>query len=281
MLHRKGRGGMTRALALAVVACLAATLAATGLRAGPAELWDSLRLDELVEVMAEEGRDYGDDLAEQTFERGGGPTWAARVADLYDPEEMIAEVKPLFLQSFEDVDTAELEAFFSSDPGQRIVEHEIEARQAFLDPEVEAAAAERVETLREIDRERYRLIGRFIEVNDLVESNVASSLTFSYAFNLGLVDGEMDGMTEADALTDAWAQEDAIREDTREWLYSQLSLAFAPLTDEEVRRYVEISETEAGETLNAALFQAFEPAFTRIARGLGEAVARSIGGRDI
>ena len=262
---------------MAVVACLAAT----GLRAGPAELWDSLRLDELVEVMAEEGRDYGDDLAEQTFERGGGPTWAARVADLYDPEEMIAEVKPLFLQSFDDVDTAELEAFFSSDLGQRIVEHEIDARQAFLDPEVEAAAAESVETIRETDRERYRLIGRFIEVNDLVETNVASSLTFSYAFNLGLVDGEMEGMTENDALADAWAQEDAIRDDTRQWLYSQLSLAFAPLTDEEVRRYVEISETEAGETLNAALFQAFEPTFTRIARGLGEAVARSIGGRDI
>lgn len=268
---------MTRVLAAAIVACLAAM----PLRAGPADLWDSLELDALVDIMAEEGRAYGQDLAEQTFDTGGGPTWRARVADLYDPEEMRAEVRPNFVASFEHVDTAPLEEFFESDLGRRIVRHELDARRAFLDPEVEEAAAESVEVMAESDPQRMRLIGRFIEVNDLVETNVASSLTFSYAFNLGLVDGDMDGMTRGDALSDAYAQEDQIRDDTERWLYSQLSVSFAPLSDEELRRYIEISESDAGQALNSALFQAFEPTFSRIAHGLGEAVAKSMEGHDI
>ncbi len=206
-----------------------AWLAATSAGADPADLWDDLRLDELIAIMAEEGRLYGEDLADQLFAGGGGPTWRARVAELYDPEEMKDEVRPLFLASFEGTDTAAIEAFFSANIGQRIVAHELDARRAFLDPEVEAAATEGVATLRADDPERFALIREFIEVNDLVETNVASSLTFSYAFNLGLVDGGMDGMTTSEALTEAWAQEDEIRDDTVDWLDAQLAMAFAPL----------------------------------------------------
>jgi hypothetical protein len=140
---------------------------------------------------------------------------------------------------------------------------------------------ESFEALERSDPRRHALIGEFIEVNDLVETNVASSLTFTYAFNLGLVAGGMEDMSEADARADAWAQEGQVRDDTLEWLEAQLSVSMAPLTDAEVQDYIDLSETAAGGALNAALFQAFEPAFTRIARGLGEGVARAMGGRDI
>ena len=115
------------------------------------------RLDELVEVMAEEGRDYGADLAEQFFEQGGGPTWGARVAGLYDPDAMAAEVGPLFLAAFDGVDTAGLEDVLRlRSRADASFGYELDARRAFLDPEVEAAATERVETLRADDTERYR-----------------------------------------------------------------------------------------------------------------------------
>jgi hypothetical protein len=269
---------MMKTVSLAVLLAMAGT---TCLRAGPAELWSGLRLDELIEVMAEEGRDYGADLAGQIFDRGGGPTWSARVGALYDPVAMTEEIRPLFLRSFEVVDTAPLERFVASELGQRIVEHELDARRAFLDADVEAAANQGVDVLRAGDPERYALIEEFIATNDLIETNVAASMTFSYAFNRGLVDGQMEGMTESEALADAWAQEEEVRQDTRDWLFAQLSLAFAPLSDDEVARYIEISRTEAGSALNAALFRAFEPTFSRIAHGLGKAVARSIEGHDI
>jgi hypothetical protein len=268
---------MSRLFAAAAAFCLAAG----GLRAEPADLWDMLRMNELVGVMSVEGRDYGEYVADQFFEQGGGPTWDARVTDLYDPDGMSTEVRPLFTGMFDGVDTSALEEFLSSDLGQRIVRYEIEARRTLLDPEAEAAAAEGFAALARQDPTRQDLIGDFIEVNDLVELNVASSLTFTYAFNRGLIDGGLEDMTEDDALSDAWEQEDAVREDTVRWLGAQLSVAFAPLSDEELRAYVAISGTEAGEALNAALFRAFEPTFTRIARGLGEGVARSIAGQDI
>jgi hypothetical protein len=268
---------MTRVIAIAAAACLSAG----GLRAEPADLWDVLRMDELVGLMAEEGVDYGEHLADQLFEHGGGSTWDARVAGLYDPEQMTAEIRPGFTGMLEGVETEALEEFLSSELGQRIIRYELQARRTLLDSDAEAAASEAYVELREDDPARHALIGDFVEVNDLVETNVASTLTFTYAFNLGLVEGGMEDMTEADALSDAWAQEDAMREDTVRWLGAQLSLAFAPLSDEELHEYIEVSGTEAGQALNAALFQAFEPTFARIARGLGEGVARSIAGHDI
>lgn len=259
----------------------AACFAAGDLAAGPAQLWDSLRLEELIEVMAEEGRDYGGGLAEDLFAQGGGPSWEERVAGLYDPVAMTAEVRPNFVAAFEGVETEALEAFFASELGQRIVGYELDARRALLDPELETAVADAFAALREETPNRAALIGDFIEVNDLIETNVASSLTFTYAFNLGLARGGLEGMSEQDALRDAWAQEDAVRQDTVRWLQAQLSLAYAPLNDDELGRYIAVSRTEAGQALNAALFQAFEPTFTRIARELGEGVATALEGQDI
>lgn len=268
---------MLRVIAMATAACLTAI----GAHAEPVDLWEILRMDELVDIMSEEGRDYGARLAEQSFDNGGGPTWAARVAGLYDPDAMASEIRPAFTAMFDGVDTQGLEDFLSSTRGQKIVRYELEARRTLLDTEAEAAAAEAFLTLATQDPVRHGLIHDFIEANDLVEMNVASSLTFTYAFNLGLIDGGMINMSEAEALDDAWAQEEVARDDTLRWLGAQLSVAFAPLSDGELSAYVAVSKTEAGEALNAALFHAFEPTFTRIARGLGEGVARSIEGRDI
>lgn len=268
---------MTRILA----AMLMVFLSVPGAGADPARLWAMLRLDDLIEVMAEEGRSYGADLAAEAFEWGGGPAWDERVAGIYDPEEMAAEIEPLFLAAVEGVDTVEIEAFLASDLGQRIIDADLDARAAFLDEEFEAAAREKAEQLERRDPEKYALIQEFIEVNDLIENNVAASLTFSYAFNIGLIDGGAEGMSESDVLSDAWAQEEEIREDSRRWLEAQLSVSFAPLSDEELRQYIEISRTDAGVALNNAMFSAFEPSFTRIAAELGEAVASSIAGRDI
>lgn len=268
---------MNKVITIAIAACLAAPV----LHADPEDLWDVLRMDELVELMAEEGRINGEYLAEQLFERGGGPAWDARLADLYNPEEMSSEIRPAFVGMFVGVDTADLEDFLAADLGQRIVHYELEARTTLIDPEAEAAAAEGYSVLRARQPRRHELIQDFIRANDLVEANVASSLTFTYAFNRGLVDGGMEDMTEGDALSDAWAQEESAREDTMRWLEAQFSVAFAPLSADEVRAYIEMSQTEGGQTLNAALFQAFEPTFSRIARELGEGVARSITGMDI
>ncbi|MBM9595509.1 DUF2059 domain-containing protein [Roseitranquillus sediminis] len=274
---------VARLLAALSVALIMILPAAGMARADGSALWEMLRLDELAAIMAEEGQAYGDDLAEQLFEGGGGPSWDAFVAEQYDPERLIRQIRPMFASALDAAGSDDLEAFYGSDLGQRIVENELEARVAFLDEEVEEAAYEMADAQASADPERSALIEEFIEVNDLVEANVAAALTYSYAFNLGLVDGEAfeGSMTAADALAETWTQEDAIRADNRRWLVAQLSMAFTPLSDEEIREYIEISRSPQGQALNTAFFTAFEPALTDIARALGEGVARFMAGRDI
>ena len=109
------------------------------------------------------------------------------------------------------------------------------------------------------------------------------AMNSNYAFYTGLLDGNAlpRQLTEQQVLTDVWNQEEAIREDTTEWVYSYLMLAYRPLSDEDLEVYTALSETPEGRALNRALFAAFDEVFTGISRTLGLAAARFIAGRDI
>ena len=49
-----------------------------------------------------------------------------------------------------------------------------------------------------------------------------------------------------------------IRQNTTEWVYSFLLLAYEPLEDADLETYIAFSETGAGQDLNAAMFAAFD-----------------------
>jgi hypothetical protein len=177
---------------------------------------------------------------------------------------------------------ADLTAFYDSDLGRRIAEGEIAARQAFLEPGVEEAARERARLEAAEASDRIALLSEFIAVNDLVERNVSGALNSNFAFYRGLADG---GAFETDIpedlmLTEVWGQEAEIRSDTTEWLYAYQMLAYDDLSDAEMGRYIAMSETRAGQALNAALFQAFDVLFERISYDLGQAAATFIAGED-
>ena len=90
-----------------------------------------------------------------------------------------------------------------------------------------------------------------------------------------------EGMTESDMLAEVWAQEDQVRQETEDWLWPYLALAYQPLSDEEMQAYQVFSEAPEGRALNAALFAAFDASFVRISGELGRAVALMVQGQDI
>jgi hypothetical protein len=53
------------------------------------------------------------------------------------------------------------------------------------------------------------------------------------------------------------------------------------LSDGDLEAYIAFSETDAGQALNAALFEAFDVVFTEASRALGEAVARHLTAEEI
>lgn len=259
--------------------------AITVLPARIAAFAEIMQIGPMVEVMHQEGVDYG--MALETDMLGGkaGAGWPAEVSQIYDAGKMRAGIEAGLLRQYQSdaAGLAEAEAFFGSDQGQRILMLEVEARRAMLDAAAKDAAELGAQQMTEDRDPRMDLLTRFADVNDLIEMNVAGAMTSNLAFYQGMAsEGAFDGeLTEDQMMSDVWEQEPQVRADSTKWLMSFLTLAYEPLSDEDLEAYIAYSETPSGQRLNAALFGAFDEVFSTISRDLGAAAAREMRGSDI
>ena len=248
-------------------------------------LGEVLQLDALFDVLREEGLSHGSELEADMFPSGGGEEWAAAVSRIYD-EKRLRGVFDAALKEELASDPAALDeiiGFFASDPGRRIIGLEIEARRAFLDEASEEAARVAADDAASARDPKVAQIRRMIEASDLLEMNVAGSMSGNLAFMKGMAEsGAYDRtMPEDEILGQIWGQEDQTRADTSTWLYAFLGLAYAPLSEAEFDSYIAFWESRAGQRLNAAMFTAFDRAFREVSFQLGAAAGRAMQGRDI
>jgi len=269
------------------VACLILVVVLTWTGPARAErsdaLFAALGLADTLEIMREEGIAYGLEIAPELFPGRGGARWAAMVEQVYDYDRMDRGLRQAFDAALADVDLAPAEEFFGSEQGRRIVTLEVTARRAMLDPDVEAAARTRLDEMILDGDARLAAVRAFVEANDLIEENVVGALNANYAFYAGLAEGGAfpDAPTEAEILRDVWSQEPAIRDDTEEWVFAYLILAYRPLDAADLAAYTAFSETETGQAVNRAMFQAFDTMFVTLSRRLGLAAAQFIAGEDL
>lgn len=272
---------------------LAPAVLALSLTAGPllaadgdlAKLGAALQLREVFSVMSEEGKAYGAEIEADMFPGSGGASWRNAVADIYAVDRMV----PLFVTAFEaeliqsGADVPAMLAFFQSPLGQKVTTLEISGRRALLDQAVEDASRLKYEELSAAGDAQLALVDTFVEVNGLVDANVAGAMNANYAFYRGLGDAGMleNGLTEDQILAEIWSQEESIREETDIWIRSYLAMAYAPLTETELRDYIEFSQTRAGRDLNTALFAGFDAVFTDVSRQLGRAAGRVMAGQEL
>lgn len=244
-----------------------------------------MQLDALFAVLREEGLAYGDSLQADMFPSGGGAEWRQAVSKIYDPAQLRGRFDAAMQTALGDDPAAlsEITAFFGSDLGRRIVGLEIEARRAFLETAAEEAARVAADDAAAARDPKVALIRRMIEAADLLEMNVAGSMTGNLAFMTGMAGTGAYGrsMPPDQILSDVWAQEDQVRADTSTWLYAYLGLAYAPLSEAELETYVAFWESPAGKRLNAALFTAFDEVFRPVSLDLGRAAGRAMQGSDI
>jgi len=234
-------------------------------------LFNALGMPQIIDVMREEGLSYGETLAVEMLPGGPSDEWNRAVSAIYDVEMMQQDVRRAFGGAIEGADIDAILAFFTSAQGEQIVALEVSARRALLDEAIEEASRENAVIAMTDETPRYLLIRDFVTANDLIEANVVGSLNSSYAFYMGLIDGGAmpAGVTPEIALQDVWAQEPQVRRDTIEWLYSFLLMAYQPLSDADLEAYVAFSQTQAGQDLTNALFEAFSGMFDDISRDLG------------
>jgi hypothetical protein len=274
---------MTRLIAAALFALALASPAAAQQAGRIDPVFDALGLGELLVIMREEGQGYGTDLETELFPGRGGADWSAVVSRIYDVERMSRQIRRGLDSELDDAAIAAITDFFSDERGRRIVELELAARRALLDDTVEQSARDTWQALQDEAGPRWSQLEEFARVNDLVESNVAGAMTANYAFYMGLIDGRAFDvpMTEEQVLSDVWSQEDQIRQDTADWVYSFGALAYLPLSEEEFADYIAFTATPEGQAMNSALFSAFNAMFTEMSRELGLGAARFIAGQDI
>lgn len=264
----------------AVVFCFAFPVSA----AAPEEidqLASSIGTEELIEIIRDEGLLQAADLREGMFPDASASRWDGLLNIIYDQKRLARTFRKTFDEELAEADLSPLLDYFGSDAGKKIIRLEIDARRAIMEPDVEQVARE-VYLERAIDGgPRLDLLESFEASNDLIENNVMGAMNASLAFYRGLADGGAFEMTEDDMLREVWGQEVDIRQDSIEWLYGYMLMAYEPLLDGELQAYVDLSETEAGRVLNLALFAGFDAVFDEVSYALGRGAAEFIVGEDI
>jgi len=239
------------------------------------DLMAALRFDEVAQVIALEGAGYGDTLRDEMFPRGDAARWGDLVARIYDPDRMAQMMQEQLSDHLADQDLAPMIAFYGSEPARQIVELELAARRALLDDAVDDAADARLAEMQGRDDPRLKQLDRMIEGNAMVERNVVGAMNANFAFYRGLVAGGITPeLDEADMLRQIWAGEELLREDTAQWLYSFLVLAYDPVSDADLDTYIDFALTDTGRMLDAALYDSFEVLFSTISNQLGLGAAQ-------
>lgn len=241
----------------------------------------ALRVSDLMEILSEEGRVQSGDLQADMFPGRATGAWSATSAAIYDVEDMRGVFRTRLDAELADTDIAPMLEYLESEEGTRIVQLEVDARRALMDESIEEAASDAFRDLQRDDEARVALLEAFVDANNLIDLNVSGALNSNLSFYSGLAAGGGFDLPQDEILADVWESADAIREDTSEWMFGYLTLAYGPLEDQVLENYVSLSETPSGRALNRALFAAFDELFRGISFDLGKAASRFTQGDDI
>ncbi|RPE71410.1 uncharacterized protein DUF2059 [Pacificibacter maritimus] len=275
-------GPVLRAMLLAPVALVFSLSSAVS--APVDRLMDLMKFRDVIAVLSEEGRSMSDDISDEEL---GIPraAWDEMMTRLYDEERLEVAFRGALVDAFGDADLGPAVAFFETDLGQEIAELELNARRAIGDEAVLQAAGDLWAEL-DPSSERSSLIESYVNTNDLIEMNIIGSLNSDMAYYRGFNAQALDGMgvDEATIMREVWAGEPEARARVTEWVYGFSALAYQPLSDEDFATYVDFGKSETGQTLNLAMFAAFDSVYADLARGLGAGtavLAQSSAGQDL
>jgi len=244
-------------------------------------LMDVLQIRELSGILHDEGLQFGATLNEDWLEGQGGPAWLGQVTRIYDPERIAESIRAGLEPALEGELLEEAIAFFGTDLGTQITTLENAARRALADPEVEEQARATFTKLQDGNDVRLVQINRMIKAGDLINRNVTSALNSNYQFLRALVDGDVYTMSDEEILDDVLSEREAIAEDTSSWLGAFFTLAYSPLSLEELTAYADFAESEAGRALNNGFFAGFDPLYEDISYALGRAMAMNMAAEEL
>jgi len=228
-------------------------------------LIDAMGVPALIQAFAFEGQDAGQSINEAFLNGQGGDVWAETVRRLYDPARMESELRAAMVEDLNPEVAEQALLFFESETGSKIIELEVQARQAFIDENVEAAA-------KAAPAAQGAAVTDFLLTRDLIERNTDVAVAAQAAF--------FDGLVEASGQSPDALDMDALRlsilEETESWLRGYNALVQSALTEDEIAIYTAFWDTEVGAAVDDALFAAFGQSYTTLSYALGQAAGRLV-----
>lgn len=241
------------------------------------------RMAETFDIMRLEGLENDKSLAEDLFGNADDPTWARSLDKVYSLSRMSETYEAAMrdLLAKDPTLVADASVFLGSDLGQRIIGLELEARRTSLDPMAMGAAQEVYSEMQRTDTERLALIERLVVAADLIEGNVSTALNANVAFSRAMAAASAPGQAvdEEQLLANVWAQEADIRTQVAEFVYPLMTLAYSPLSTEDLTAYVDFFESDVGQRFNLVVMASFEPVMIDLSAHLGAEAGRLMSGQ--
>jgi len=137
---------------------------------------DHLKVAELVDIMRIEGVDYAETLNAEMLNGQGGPVWANQVDRIYNPQKM-SEVVRSGLAKLSDDHLREINQFYGSALGAKVMKLEMAGRRAMLQDDLKDIAQDAYQRALAEDPKSLDPIHTIDRVGDMVERNVTAALT--------------------------------------------------------------------------------------------------------
>ncbi|KIC48792.1 DUF2059 domain-containing protein [Tateyamaria sp. ANG-S1] len=228
-------------------------------------LIDAMGIPPLIDAFVTEGRDAGQSINEAFLNGQGGAVWAETVQRIYDPQRMESELRSVMAEELDAATAEQALLFFESELGARIITLEVQARQAFMDEQVEAAAKAAPSTSGEA-------VTAYLSARGLIDRNADVAVAAQAAF--------LDGLAEASGQAGDVPDMDGLRArilvDTESWLRGYNALVQSALSADDIAIYTSFWETEVGNAVDDALFLAFGQSYTTLSFALGQAAGRLV-----
>lgn len=241
---------------------------------------DHLKLSELINIMRTEGLEYTVTMNTEMLNGQGGAVWEDQIDAIYDTQ-LMSEVVRKEIATIPETQLRQINQFYGSNLGAKIVDLEIAARNAMTDNDIKNIAEDNYQIALAQDPQSLLQLNVIVSEGDLIEKNVTAALTSNYRFYLGLVDEGSFDASEQEVIEQTWEQEDEIRLDTVKWMMGYLLLSYQSLDEAEMIELINFMKTRAGRALNAAIFDGFGAMYGDISYTLGRAVALNMVASDL
>ena len=133
-----------------------------------------------------------------------------------------------------------------------------------------------VKQLKYLKPYRFKLYNEIINANGFIEDNISSSMNSNLAFYEGYAEGlatSDQGLTETEMISRIWLNESETRKRMTDWVLNFSVTSFKNLTDNELKEYLEFSNSKPGRYLSNNINFIFDKLFEIQSYKLGKLLA--------